>query len=504
MQYSYRLLYFDLLPPSPFMREVNKVAFSFWLSMLVMAFGWSANVITTDPLRGITTDVIVVGTFVAEIWYLSLLTTSTWKLRQYRGAARQLGPEVYQLLYPWVGILVVNTTILVFALVDRASQTSQPGQVLYKILGAELAPILAFEVPVIKKWLPQFEPMRFVRVFQRGLAILLGRELGVKADQHARNVVEFQYEFTKYIEGKGGSTEFSDASYAQYSNGETLAMFQKTLSCLYETSGTLGKRVGDHFRGRHWTMLDVGGGEGIFTTELLANCSTLPQVLTVLDPSELNVRAYRTRVAGSYENIRNIDAYAKGVEDVIDDLPVVNFLLASHSLYAVLDNSKRRGTRVIRELAKRTTDGFAVFIMASQDSYLYTIKRTVLGHLHRIDRSSYGEDLRGLMSSEIAHTVESFDSVVDVSALLDDYEGLISWLSYFCRVDAEEIRPYYDVCQAVVRDTAIDVKCLPKAERLRMEDSGTMSRMELTDSSKVVYHKEIVITVPSERQITRV
>jgi hypothetical protein len=251
-------------------------------------------------------------------------------------------------------------------------------------------------------------------------------------------------------------------------------------------------------------MLDVGGGEGMFTSELLSKCQTLPQVLTMLDPNESNVRAYRTCISARFDNLRNLDAYAKGVEDVIDDVPIVTFLLASHSLYAVFDRSRSRGAQLVQQLVRQTRDGFAIFIAASQDSYLYTIKKTVLGHLHRIDRSSYGEDLCKAMTAEMGHTVESFDSIVDVSALLEDYEGLIFWLSYFCRVDTEEIRPYYDLCHALIRDTAIDIKCLPKAERFRMEENGTIKRMGLTESSKIVYHKEVIITVPSARHIARI
>jgi hypothetical protein len=503
LQFSYRLLYFDLLPPSPFLREANKVAFSFWICILILSFGWSIDFLAIDPMRGITTDAIIVGSFLAEGWYLSLLVTSTWRLGKYRKSAVQVPLEIYQFLYPWIGILVINTTLLAFALFDRATENPKIGQFLYKVLSAELVPLVAFEVPIIKKWLPQFQPMRFVRVFQKCLAILLGREWGVGTDEHARYVVEFQHEFDKYLEVQDRKVSYSDLMNAQYNNSQTLAVFQKTLSCLYETSDYIGKNVGEHFRNRNWTMLDIGGGEGIFTMGLLSLCPTPPRLLTVLDPSEANVLEYRARISSRFKET-NIDAYAKGVEEVVDDLPNVNFLLASHSLYAVLDQNKRRADTIIHRLARQTSDGFAAFIMASKDSYLYTIKRTVLGHLHRVDRSSYGEDLADMLGAGITPTQESLDSVVDVSGLLDDYEGLLAWLSYFCRVDAEEIRPYYDICQAVVRDTAIEIKCLPREERSRLENNGTMNRMSLTNLSRIIYHKELVITVPSERQIPRV
>ena len=141
--------------------------------------------------------------------------------------------------------------------------------------------------------------------------------------------------------------------------------------------------------------------------------------------------------------------------------------------------------------------------MASRDSYLYTIKRTVLSHLHRIDRSSYGEDLPELLPSGVAYQIETLDSLVDVTAILDEYEGLISWLAYFCRVQPAEIRPYFDIFQTLVRDTAIEIRNLPYTERSRIEHGSMIDRMQLNHNSKVIFHKEIIIYIPSERQIVR-
>jgi len=292
-------------------------------------------------------------------------------------------------------------------------------------------------------------------------------------------------------------------SYSHYRNSATLSVFQNTLSCLYETSSLIGTRINQHFRGRQWTLIDVGGGEGIFTAEILARCSTLPYVLTMLDPSEENVKSYRSRISSTFDGIRNLDTFAKPVEAVVSDLPRPNLLLASHSLYAVLDQSRIRGAQVIRQLARSTIDGMAVFVMSSQDSYLYTIKRTVLAHLHRIDRSSYGEDLASMLGSDLPFQIESADSLVDVSTIVDNYEKLLSWLSYFCRVDIEELRPHYDFCNALLRDTAIEVKCLPVAERNRILGTEVTKKMNISESSKIIYHKEIVVVVPSERRITR-
>ena len=151
VQSSYQLLYFDLVPPSPFLREANKVASCFWICILGVALAWSFGVFTTDPPRGITTDFIIVGASIAEVWYASVVTVSYWRLSEYKRAAPQLSTQLYQLLYPWAGVLIINTTMLALALIDRATLSPVAGSALYKVVLGEIAPLAAFEDPYTEK-----------------------------------------------------------------------------------------------------------------------------------------------------------------------------------------------------------------------------------------------------------------------------------------------------------------------------------------------------------------
>jgi hypothetical protein len=507
MHQSYKLIYFDLLPPDPLIRETNKVVTAFWILLALLSIAWSLDAFPRDPLQGTVDDVLIAGTALAEAWYCALVFSSIWRLRNYRRRASQLPTELYQVIYPWAGVLVVNSTILLVALIHRntydpslphaqmAALKEQIANSLYKVLLAESAPLLAFEVPIIKDWLPIFEPMRFVAIFRQSLAILLGRELTTSVEDHARSVVEFQYVFTQYLEAKArGSSDKPLNVMIPYYDAATLCTFQKTLSCLYETSQHLRGLFDERFGGRRWSLVDVGGGEGIFTSEALASISTLPDFITVVDPAEANVAAYRERLTRMYPGIRNIEAYAHAIEDVLADLPDTNCVLASHSLYSVLDHSKRRTSEILSQLIAKVHDGLCVFILASRDSYLYTIKQMVLSHLHHIDRSSYGEDLIEVLPKDQTYSTEFRDSIVDVSDILEDYEAFVSWLSYFCRVATSEIRPHFDMCNTLVRDTAIEVRCLPAAEAERLSRSGVLDKMRLHSESKIIYHKEVIIT----------
>jgi hypothetical protein len=503
LQHSFKILYFDLLPPSPFLREANKVIACLAFILIVLAFGWSFNIFPRDPLLGVVNDVVILGATLVEIWYLSLFVSSMWRVREYRRAAPQLPYQIFQVLYPWAGLLIVNSTILTICIAQRVYNSSNSpasnalgiGRSLYKILLAELAPLIALEVPIIKNWLPRFEPMRFVNIFQKSLSVMIGREIGTDVYEHATAIVEFQVEFTKYMDENADIREKTNI--LPYYDAKALSEFQRTLSCLYETSRELGKHLDALFEGRVWSLLDVGGGEGIFTCELLAGMKSIPNLASVIDPAEANIEAYRERMANKFPLIRNVDACVGTIETMIDELPIFNCVLASHSLYAAFDHSRKRAASLIAQLIDKSRSGCAVFIMASRDSYLYTIKKMVLADLHHIDRSSFGEDLCEALPVGRPYSAHTFDSVVDVTALLDEYEALIGWLAYFCRVDRSELRPHFDMCQALVRDTAIDLRCLPRTEYQRLKDTGIAAKMKLTDESKIIYHKEVVIIVPS-------
>jgi hypothetical protein len=506
VQHSFKILYFDLLPPSPFLREINKVISCFSICILALAFAWSLNAFPTDPIEGVVDDVIVIGTFLVEVWCLCLLTSSLWRLTQYRRGAPQLTYQLYQLLYPWIGLLIINSTVLVFAMLSRSasgdSQNRAPLRaLLVKTVLTELSPLVAFEVPVVKNWLPRFEPMRFVTIFRKALCILVGRDSRTDVYAHAREVVQFQSEFAIYMEENSGQSGERHPLYP-YFNFEGLQVFQHSLSCVLETSRCLGRELNSLFKDRRWTLLDIGGGEGIFTCELLKNISTPPHGVTMIDPAKGNVSAYRDRLVAQFPSIRNVDTYISTIETMYEELPHANCILASHSLYAIFDQNRRRAGNIVSQLLDKVDDGLAIFILASQDSYLYTIKKMVLADLHYIDRSSFGEDLLAALPPGRLHSSRIVDSIVDVTNLLEDYDALINWLAYFCRIDRSELQPHFDLFQSLVRNTAIDLRCLPRVERARLDASGVTSAMKLGDESKIIYHKELIVTVKSGSQVT--
>ena len=311
---------------------------------------WSLGLFHRDPLQGIVGDTLILGTTLTGLWYLSLFVSSAWRLQRYKTAAHELPWQLYQLLYPWIGLLVINFTVLVTVSLAQTLNIPRFRENLYKVLLAEFAPLIAAEIPILKNWLPKFEPIRFFGIFRKALSILLGRELGTTVEEHAKNVVEFQLEFVNYLQSDPKMIEKASPSLAPYYNSTQLSVFQNTLSCLFDTSCEIGTRIGREFTSRSWTMLDVGCGEGIFSAELLNHFQTLPQVITAIDPSDMNISAFRERIANRFPTILNIDAAVGTVEEQIDDFPDANLVLASHSLYALLDQNRRSAGVIVPRL----------------------------------------------------------------------------------------------------------------------------------------------------------
>jgi SAM-dependent methyltransferase len=493
MQHSYKILYFDLLPPPPFFREANKILASSSILFILLSVAWSLNLFKGDPERGIVGDTLILGSALSAFWYLSLLISSAWRLKHYESGSGLL-PSSSILLFPWAALVVLNCTVLIASSLDHVNQEFGSRRWLWTALVALLSPLLAFEIPVLKNWLPKFDLRTFPIVFRKSLPILLGRESGTSVDLHAKHVVEFQVEFINFMNSdKNGS--ISNPLPPYYDSAQQKP-FQDTLSCIYSTSSLIGKRLSQTFSGQLWSLLDIGCGEGRFTAGLLAEIDNVPAAVTAIDPAPGNVSTYRCLLRSKFSNIFDVDTTIGKVEDWLNDLPSANLVLASHSLYAVLDHNRKKSADIVEALIKKAENGLAIFIMASKDSYLYTVKRIVLGELRRPDRSSFGEDLIELIPSNVNKKVEYLDTYVDVTSILADREKLLSWMAYFCRLDAGELDSQYDFCQGILRNAAIEVRCLPESEKSRIK-GGPNRAMRLSDESYVIYHREVLITIPT-------
>ena len=293
-----------------------------------------------------------------------------------------------------------------------------------------------------------------------------------------------------------------------YSDPNVIKAFQDTLGNRYSTSEKLAERLRGTFTGRAWSMIDVGCGEGVFTSRFLKKLDSLPNTIIALDPAKDNLLQYRKEIEAlglncdknAGERTPSVDTVIGTIEDKINTLPSTNLVLASHSFYALLDNDRKRAADIVSQLISKTSSGQVVFLMASQSSFLNTVKREILSELHRPDRSTYGEDLRQILPPSCKVVAEEpIDSYVDVTELLLDRNKLMNWTAHFCRLGMDDLNEHFDLCERIIRNAAIEVGRLPSSEKNRYRTTLRPENFDhhVDDESRsIIYQREIMLRIP--------
>jgi len=291
---------------------------------------------------------------------------------------------------------------------------------------------------------------------------------------------------------ESGNQNAVDAAYWQK---DTLDVFQSTLSCVYETSEYVGGVLKNTFKDSSWTMLDIGGAEGVFTSNMLKQVPKLqlPNQVILVEKSQESSDQYKELLNGEFPQL-SIRTEVKGIEDIVDTLPEANFVLASHSLYWVLDWNIQRGS-VISRLLEKVSEGLCLIILASKDSRAYELKGEVLKELGVVDRSSFGEKVLSLIPPGFEVASETRDSFMDVSSLIRNDELMMPWFAYFCRVDPVQLRPHARYLRNAMERSALRVCTLPSDLQRRVLTGGLKVNGVLTKDSRILLHKECLITV---------
>jgi phospholipid N-methyltransferase len=356
-------------------------------------------------------------------------------------------------------------------------------------------------VPLSSEWAPGF--FSFLKElfinFRTGLSVMLGPTYysGSAPEQYFEEVVEFQHRY-KMLWPREPPPNQDLIRTSEYVQSDTLACFQSSLSCIYETSAFLGATVCKAFQGEQWSMIDVGGAEGKFTKELLAKCTTRPRNLLVIEPSLSNVDSYKTLMTQHYPDIA-LRVEREFIENALDNLPKADLILASHSLYSILDHDRSLAIKVINKLVERMNPkGFMILSMASEHSNAYVVKRRVLEFLSRPEVSSFGEDILGLLPKGLGRKVVTADSFMNVTPILKSDDLLIKWLAYFCRVPEHDLKPSLGQFRTIILDNSMEFASAPQDFRRRYSDE-VKKILNLQEDTRLLFHKEHIIQVYSGR-----
>jgi SAM-dependent methyltransferase len=245
-------------------------------------------------------------------------------------------------------------------------------------------------------------------------------------------------------------------------------------------------------------MLDLGGGEGTFTRNLLEALSSdgvIVSDLRMSDPVHWGAE-YAANISGlSNVAVPVVENYHTVATAVRNDK--FDFILASHSLYALLDGAATGTRNPIDELLDALRPGGVLLVvLASGRSHAYDFKTAALSRLFGVDPGDVvAEDLeRGLRRAPAKgpNARRDIDNVIDLTNCVSHFEAgqpdaLHAWLSYFLRVDVKGLEPLlqheleFMLLQHTMRFPAVP-ECLRQAH-----SSG--KAVVLTDSSVVLLHR---------------
>ncbi|MEH6764594.1 MAG: hypothetical protein V7655_08835 [Aequorivita antarctica] len=237
----------------------------------------------------------------------------------------------------------------------------------------------------------------------------------------------------------------------QYIDKENLKVFQETISCpLIDVNAIFNNKYFEDIQGEI-SVLDIGGAEGKFTANLLktykskenGNFVSKIQLIDPVDLKEEYIKNLSSIVDSS--NIKNSKiTFEKWNQPSPEKY---NLVIASHSLYAAIDNKAMSIDDLITKLKRYVKDknSLVLIILASREGRAYSFKKHALKLI--FDEDCYDVDSNKLIQNLFKYDFKNVqtDNYIDLSEYLKEYEddkkeNLIKWLSYFLRVDENNFK----------------------------------------------------------------
>jgi hypothetical protein len=287
-----------------------------------------------------------------------------------------------------------------------------------------------------------------------------------------------------------------------------LSAFQSTLSTVYFDSLKLAEHLSSVNLKDQYSILDIGGYEGLFTSNMISrlemNAITCKKVVNV-DPIDAESK-YRESLERNTSGDVNFHHAMGGFEHYSPDhMEQFDIVLASHSLYSIIDNNKMTIDAVLNRMKLFCApNGFIVVILISKEGRSYRYKRECYSKV-------FGKDaLDDLTSATIkdaltrsgirywSYVVNNFFNFTKIVRTEDinvafKNETLNSWISYFMRLTkigkTEKLHLYKQLFYNIQK----------LHETIGFDSDEVLKRFQLDiNESRILTHKsEIVIFRPS-------
>jgi hypothetical protein len=233
---------------------------------------------------------------------------------------------------------------------------------------------------------------------------------------------------------------------AMYSDIGVISAFQKSLSCP-ELDAQKSAHVLDKWLERktleEYTVLDIGGGDGLYTKCVLQGLQSLASKITkitMVDPAPWE-EVYESNLATIFGK-EKVEIIREGFADFnIRTDETFNIILASHSLYFLGDREGWESEAVRRITNRIAPGGIMIVLLSSEMSRANEFKRDVLMEYQLNTtgtESRAAEEFQRAMVGSIS-SATAIDNVIDLHKPLaaydsDGHEAFANWLSYFLRL----------------------------------------------------------------------
>lgn len=291
-----------------------------------------------------------------------------------------------------------------------------------------------------------------------------------------------------------------------YYNLENLKTFQNTLSCPYIDANEVAKVI-PHLN-NNISILDIGGYDGLFTSNLLSNLSIKDSQideLFLIEPLSVT-KEYTSNLTKIISNNKIKISQCTFEEWEVNYAKKFDLILASHSLYSIFDNNTNSLEKIINKLNSiiRKPSGEIIIILANKASRAYSYKRAVLNSVYEKTNTDtnavdFYSDLEQFVNTfNLQKKLITIDNFINVSDLLkpaeESKESLKKWLSYFVRIPEVNDPHNLEYLQNLLDNYSSSLYELPQNIFNYYKDSVPFN---LDLESKILMHKTNVIHIKS-------
>lgn len=287
---------------------------------------------------------------------------------------------------------------------------------------------------------------------------------------------------------------------------KNLETFQSTLSCPYIDAVEVSNIIKKSPTKTDYSILDIGGYDGLFTYNLLSNmCINDSQIeeLIVIEPLSTSDE-YLSRLGQKIKSSKIKFIQNTFEEWIANYSKQFNLILASHSLYSIFDNKRSTLDKIINKFNSliKKPDGDLIIILANKASRAYTYKRAILSSIYGqsmqdTNAVDFTSDLDFYVNTyRLQKNVITINNFINVSDLLKPTNNsktlLKNWLSYFVRIPEVNDLHYLDYFQNLLDIFSLSLYELP--QELLEYYRGTVP-FKLDMESKILMHKTNIIHI---------